>query len=357
MTTAYDCVVIGGGQAGLAAAYHLQQIGARSLVLEQGAVIGETWAKRWDSLRLFTPARYNALPGLPFPGAPYLLPSKDEVARYLRTYVERFSLPVRFGTRVTRLTADAGHYRVRTSDDDFQSRSVVIATGAYHQPWIPEISRELAAPVYQCHSSQYRNPDGLPAGDVLVVGAGNSGAQIAMELAAAGRTVWLSGRDTGSIPRRFLGRDVYDWLWLTVMRVPRQSAIGRRLMDGRLALGDPLVGFTSRDVADRGVTRVGRIVGAVDGRPTTADGHVLDDVAAIVWCTGFRPDFSWIELPIFESSGYPRHHRGLAVDAPGLGFVGLRHQHTLGSSLLGGVGTDAEYVVRRLMAGTGSRAA
>jgi putative flavoprotein involved in K+ transport len=181
-----------------------------------------------------------------------------------------------------------------------------------------------------------------------VVGAGNSGAQIALELAESGRPTWLSGRDTGSIPRRVLGRDVYDWLWWTVLRPSVDSWLGRRLMGGRLFAGDPLVGFSRRALMIPGLTSVSRTVGVSHGHPRLEDGRVLEDVRTVVWCTGFRPDFRWIQLPVFGPEGYPNHHRGIVDAAPGLGFVGLRYQYRIGSSLLGGVREDAEYVVRQL---------
>jgi putative flavoprotein involved in K+ transport len=181
-----------------------------------------------------------------------------------------------------------------------------------------------------------------------VVGAGNSGAQIALELAESGRRTWLSGRDTGSIPRRILGRDVYDWLWWTVMRPSVDSWMGRRLMGHGLFVGDPLVGFSRRALMIPTLTSVSRTVGASNGHPRLEDGQVLEDVRTVVWCTGFRPDFRWIQLPVFGPEGYPEHRRGIVAAAPGLGFVGLRYQYRIGSSLLGGVHEDAEYVVRQL---------
>jgi putative flavoprotein involved in K+ transport len=187
----------------------------------------------------------------------------------------------------------------------------------------------------------------LPPGSVLVVGAGNSGAQIALELAQSGRPTWLSGRDTGSIPRRVLGRDVYDWLWWTVLRPSVDSWVGRRLM-GQLFAGDPLVGFSRRALIIPTLTSVSRTAGVSNGHPRLDDGRVLEDVRTVVWCTGFRPDFRWIQLPVFGPEGYPEHRRGIVAAAPGLGFVGLRYQYRIGSSLLGGVREDAEYVVRQL---------
>jgi putative flavoprotein involved in K+ transport len=344
----YHTIVIGAGQAGLASAYYLQRAGARFLVLDGASHIGESWRRRWDSLRLFTPVRYNSLPGLPFPGEPYALPVKDSVASYLEAYVAHFALPVRLNTRVLSLAKEADLFVVTTEEETLTARSVIVATGAYHRPYIPAFASGLSSSLVQLHSSEYRNPGALPPGDVLVVGAGNSGAQIALELAESGRRTWLSGRDTGSIPRRVLGRDVYDWLRWTVMRPSVDSWVGRRLMGNGLFAGDPLVGFSRRALMIPGLTSVGRTAGVSNGHPRLDDGRVLEDVRTVVWCTGFRPDFRWIQLPVFGPEGYPAHRRGIVAAAPGLGFVGLRYQYRVGSSLLGGVREDAEYVVRQL---------
>jgi putative flavoprotein involved in K+ transport len=347
MSNLFDTIVIGAGQAGLASAYYLQRARSHFLVLDGGGQIGESWLRRWDSLRLFTPVRYNSLPGLPFPGEPYALPVKDAVARYLEAYVAHFALPVRLNTRVSSLVRDADRFVVTTDGEIFTARSVIVATGAYHRAYIPAFASALSSSLAQMHSSEYRNPDSLPPGSVLVVGAGNSGAQIALELAQSGRPTWLSGRDTGSIPRRVLGRDVYDWLWWTVLRPSVDSWVGHRLM-GQLFAGDPLVGFSRRALMIPKLTSVSRTAGVSNGRPRLDDGRVLEDVRTVVWCTGFRPDFRWIQLPVFGPEGYPEHRRGIVAAAPGLGFVGLRYQYRIGSSLLGGVREDAEYVVRQL---------
>jgi putative flavoprotein involved in K+ transport len=352
MRNPYDTIVIGAGQAGLASAYYLQRARSRFLVLDGAGRIGESWLRRWDSLRLFTPVRYNSLPGLSFPGEPYALAAKNDVASYLKAYVTQFELPVRLNARVSSLAGDAHRFVVTTHAETFTARAVVVATGAYHRPYIPAFASTLAPSLMQLHSSEYRNPDALPPGGVLVVGAGNSGAQIALELAESGRATWLSGRDTGSIPRRVLGRDVYDWLWWTVMRPSVDSWVGRRLMS-RLFAGDPLVGFSRRALIIPALTTVGRTVGVSNGHPRLDDGRVLEDVRTVVWCTGFRPDFRWIQLPVFGPEGYPEHRRGIVAAAPGLGFVGLRYQYRIGSSLLGGVHEDAEYVVRHLDAHAG----
>jgi putative flavoprotein involved in K+ transport len=347
----YDTIVVGAGQAGLAAGYHLRDAGLRFIMLDASQEVGTSWQRRWDSLRLFTPARYNGLPGLPFPGERYALPGKDEVAAYLKAYVHRFSLPVRLGAAVRSLQRDAGRFVITTRDgDSYTSASVIVATGANQRPYIPAFASSLAPQVVQLHSNDYRRPAQLPEGTVLVVGAGNSGAQIALELSAAGRQVFLSGRDTGSMPRRLLGRDIYDWLWPTIMRPGVDTPIGRRLMQGRLFAGDPLVGMPASLFHRPGLSRIGRTVSARAGMPVIDNGQVLSGIAAVVWCTGLRPDFSWIELPVLGLDGYPIHRRGIAEDVPGVAFVGMRYQYRMGSALLGGVGEDAAYIAAGIAA-------
>ena len=346
MSNHYDTIVIGAGQAGLAAGYFLKRAGTRFLIVDGADAAGDSWMRRWDSLRLFTTARYNGLPGMRFPGRADALPARDDVARYLQRYASHFQLPMAFGSRVQSLEYEGGRFVVDSGGVRLTSDSVIVATGAYHKPFVPAFAGRLAAGILQLHSSEYRNPEQLGEGEALVVGAGNSGAQIAIELAAS-RRLWLSGRDTGSIPRRILGVDVYRWLWPTLMRPTVNSRLGRRLMNGRLFAGDPLVGIAATDLALPTLSRVGRTVDAVDGLPVI-EGHGGLDVSAVIWCTGFRPAFDWIRLPVFERNGYPRHQRGLVPEAPGLAFLGLRYQHRMSSALLGGVGEDAAFVVSSL---------
>jgi len=350
MNGKYDTLVIGAGQAGLAAGYYLGRAGVDFALLDGGEEIGTAWARRWDSLRLFTPARYNSLPGLPFPGERDSLPTKDEVAGYLKAYAKRFDLPVRLRTRVGALRHNGEAYTVTTaSGERLEARSIIVATGANQRPYVPAFAAALGPRIAQVHSSAYRRASQLPAGRVLVVGAGNSGAQIAIELANSGRHVVLSGPATGSLPRRFLGRDIYDWLWPTLMRPSIDSRLGQRLMRGRLFAGDPLVGMTDGSLAHPHLLRTGRTIGVRDGVPLLQDGSAVAGVAAVVWCTGFRPDFGWIELPIFGLDGYPIHRRGVAIGAPGVAFLGMRYQYRMGSALLGGVGEDAAHVVSRTL--------
>ena len=343
-----DVLVIGGGQAGLAAGHFLRRAELRFTIVDAADSVGASWRARWDSLRLFTPARYNALPGMSFPGAPYSLPAKDEVVAYLEAYARRFELDTRLGTTVNSLRREGGRFVARTADGEtLEARAVIVATGANQRPYVPVFASALSERIVQLHSSAYRRPGDVPPGRVLVVGAANSGAQIALELARAGREVVLSGRDVGALPRRLLGRDLYDWMWPTVMRPTVDTRLGKRLMKGRLFSGDPLIGIEAALFERDGVRRAGRTVGAAAGDPVV-EGARLEDVAAIVWCTGFRPDYGWMELPVLGLDGYPAHRRGLAESVRGLGFLGMRFQRRLGSSLLGGVGEDAAEVVRHL---------
>jgi putative flavoprotein involved in K+ transport len=347
----YDTIVIGAGQAGLAAGYFLAMRDADFLIIDAGSRVGNSWRQRWDSLRLFTPAAYSGLPGMAFPAAPMHLPDKDEVADYLERYAERFELPIRLDTRVESLSWNGERYVIEAGVVTYEADQVVVATGPFQTPRIPSIATQLSPTIHQIHSSQYRNPFELPPGPVLVVGAGNSGAQIALELARF-REVTLAGRSTGSIPRNILGRDIYRWIWPILTRLTADTSLGRKLRK-RTSHGDPLVGFGPSLLADAGVTRVGRVDEIRDG-VALSDGKKIE-ASVVVWATGFSQDFRWINLPLPMDGGAPRHARGVVAEAPGLYFVGRRFQHRLTSALLGGVSADAEYVVDRLLAGETAR--
>jgi putative flavoprotein involved in K+ transport len=311
------------------------------LIVDANARIGDSWRQRWDSLKLFTPAKYSALPGLAFPGDPYHLPLRDEVADYLEWYSQVFDLPVRTNVRVKKVRRIDKGYEIDTDGTLLQADNVIVATGPFQVPRIPDVSSQIDSSVYQLHSSAYRNPAQLPEGPALVVGAANSGAQIALELAKS-RETFLAGRSVGSMRRRLFGRDIFDWLYLTVMRPGSDSMIGRRIRKNILESTDALIGMTERDLTEGGVRRVGRVAEARDGRPVLAGGAIAN-VSSIVWATGFRPDFSWIDAPVFGDDGFPVHNRGVTA-LPGLYFLGLRFQHRLNSSLIGGVGRDAEFL-------------
>ena len=344
----YETVVIGAGQAGLAAGYHLAKRDVDFAIFTDEARVGDNWRKRWDSLRLFTPAKYSGLPGMPFPATPSHLADKDEVADYLERYAERFDLPVRLRTRVSALTRNGEYFvlSVGGSSSLIEAENVIVATGPFRRPHIPAVSARLSPRIRQLHSSEYRNPFELPDGPALVVGAGNSGAQIALELAGSGRHVWLAGRDTGHLPRRLIGRDIFDWIWPIIRRGTSDTRLGRRMRAGARAGGDALIGIPERELREAGIARVARVESERGGLPV-AGGRVLEP-SVIVWSTGFAPDYRWIDLPIFASDGQPRHTRGVVTEAPGLFFLGLRFQYRLNSSLIGGVGEDAAYVADRV---------
>lgn len=343
----YDLVVIGGGQAGLSAGYWLQKQDMDFLIVDANARVGDSWRQRWDSLQLFTPARYSGLPGLAFPGYAYHLPKREAVADYLEWYADVFDLPIRSSVRVNAVRRAGNSFEITTSGTTLVAENVIVATGPFQTPRVPAFAPRLDPAIVQLHSSRYKRPEQLPDGDVLVVGAGNSGAQIALELARTRNTV-LAGRAVGSMPRRVLGRDVFDWLWHTLMIPSGDSLIGRQIRKRVLGSTDALIGMTERDLARGGVRRTGRVAGVVGGKPQLESGEVLN-VAAVIWCTGFTPDFSWIDAPVFGDNGYPIHRRGV-TSVPGLFFLGQRFLNRLNSSLIGGVGVDAEYLAEMVAA-------
>ena len=346
----FDTVVIGGGQAGLAMGYYLARQGRDFVILDAGGRVGDTWRQRWDSLRLFTPAAVSGLPGLPFPAPGASFPTKDEVAAYLERYAETFALPVRLGRHVDALCGRDGGYLLRAGAERYAAAHVVVATGPYHHPRIPEFAAGLAPAIAQLHSSAYRHPGQLPAGDALVVGAGNSGAEIAVELAATRRT-YLAGRDTGHLPVGHVHNRLALWLADRLLTV--DTRLGRKAREASRQRGEPLLRLTPRVIAAAGVERVPRVEGSAAGKPRLADGRLLD-VAAVVWATGYRPDFGWIDLPIFDDAGEPTHHRGVVDAAPGLYFLGLPFLYTPTSAHVGGVGKDARHIADHLAARAGA---
>jgi putative flavoprotein involved in K+ transport len=356
-TERFETVVVGGGQAGLAVGYHLTQGGRSFVILDASARSGDAWRARWDSLRLFTPARYTGLPGSPFPGSKWAAPAKDEMADYLEAYAVRHDLPVRSGVKVERLgradSADGagGRFVVGAGERRFEAANVVVATGGYDAPNIPEFAPELDPALMQLHSTEYRRPSQVPEGDVLVVGAGNSGAEIALELSAEHR-VLLSGRYPGVEPTRTgsaIDRLATPPFWFFLNHVLHVgNPIGRSARRKMMGHGIPLARVKPRDLAAAGVEHVPRTVGVDDGAPALEDGRVVD-VRTVVWCTGFRPDFGWIDLPILDEAGHPMHRRGVVESVPGLYFIGLFFLVSAGSSLVGGVGSDAEFIARHIM--------
>ena len=351
----FNTIIIGGGQAGLATGYHLRQYEDNFVILDASERIGAAWRKRWDSLHLFTPARFSGLPGMDFPAPAHSFPTKDQMADYLESYVDRFTLPVQTGVRVNRLSREGEHFVVSAGDRHFAANNVVVAMATFQCPRVPSFAQKLDPGIVQMHSSEYRNPSQLQDGGVLIVGAGNSGAEIALEVAQSHST-WLSGRDVGHIPFRIEGVAARLFLIWLVLRfifhrvLTVDTPIGRKARPKLLSQGGVLVRTKPEDLIAAGVERVPRTAHVQDGMPVLEDGQVLD-VANVIWCTGFHPGFSWIDLPIFgdtKQPNEPTHQRGIVADQPGLYFVGLFFLYAASSSIISGVGRDAQRIAEHI---------
>src|SRR5215831_1653983 len=350
-TTHVPIIVGGGGQAGLAVGYYLTKLGFRFLILDASEHVGDAWRHRYDSLRLFSPARNSGLPGMRLPLRGDSFPTKDQMAEYLEAYAMRFELPVRSGVRVEELTREGDSFVVRTSDHEYVCDQVIVAMAGYQNPRTPAFASQLDESVFQLHSRDYRNPSQLQPGKVLVVGVGNSGADIALEVSRAHET-WLSGKETGAIPvaiespfARHLVSRLIRFIGHHVLTI--DSGPGRNLRPKMLHRAQPLIRVRGPELAKAGVHRVERVVGVEAGRPVLADGQTLD-VANVIWSTGYAHGFPWIHIPIFDSAGDPRHHRGVVSEAPGLYFVGLHFLYAMSSATLTGVGRDAAYIVKKV---------
>jgi putative flavoprotein involved in K+ transport len=347
-----ETVIVGGGQMGLTAGYHLAKRGRPFVILDANERVGDAWRKRWDSLRLFTPAVFSRLPGLPLDMPRWSFPTKDELADYLESYAAHFELTVRTGLEVGRLTKADGRFVVSAGDESFEAENVIVATGAHNIPKTPVFAAELDPRIVQLHSSAYRNPSQLQEGGVLLVGAGNSGAELAVELRRS-RRVLLAGPKIGEIPVKHgtlparLGFRVFRFLGHRVIK--RSNAFGRKIGMKMISEADPLIRTRSKELEAAGVERVPRVTGIKHGRPVLEDGRVLD-VANVIWCTGFRTDFVWIDLAVFDEDGEPKHVRGVVESEPGLYFLGLVFLYSLSSDVLPGCGRDAAYVAKHIAA-------
>ncbi|HYH91865.1 MAG TPA: FAD-dependent oxidoreductase [Candidatus Saccharimonadales bacterium] len=355
-TVRSEVIVIGGGQAGLSAGYHLARRGVPFLVLDERERLGDNWRSRWASLRLYSPALADGLPGHPFPGRRTAYPTGAQMGDYLEAYAREAHLPVRSGVRVERVRPrdDGGAgFVIEAGEQRFEADQVVVATGAFHQPKVPTFASELDPAIRQLHSSEYRTPDQLQPGPVLVVGASHSGADIALEAALHGHETILSGRIHGQLPVPLESRRakvVFPVLLLLARHVATiRTPIGRRMRPEVRKGGGPLLRIRRQELDAAGVERTeSRTEGIRDGKPVLADGRILD-VANVVWCTGFRQDFSWIDAPVTGPDGWPMERRGVADALPGLYFVGLPFQYAFASMLVGGAGRDAAWVVDRLV--------
>ena len=346
-----DTVVIGGGQAGLVVGYYLSRQRRDSVILDAYGRAGDSWRKRWDSLRLFTPTGFNNLRGMPFPKSANRFPTKDEMADYLESYVAHFQLPIQFNTKVDELAREGDHYLITAGTLHLKANNVIVATGAHPTPRVPIFASQLDPAINHFHSFYYRNPSQLRDGNVLVVGAGNSGVEIALELASR-HSVWLAGRNTGFIPASY-GKFSYELgviLFKTLMRrltvdTPPGHWIVKRARN--FTGGHPVVGIAPEDLVRAGIQRVPRVIDVNNGKPVLEDGRVMD-VANIIWATGFLRDYDWIKLPIFDAKGDPIHHRGLVETEPGLYFTGLPFQSSVLSGLVAGADIDAKYIAKQI---------
>ena len=356
----FDTLVIGGGQTGLTVGYYLAKTGRTFLILDAGERIGDAWRNRWDSLVLFTPAKFSGLPGMKplAPGDHFV--TKDEAGDFVEAYAREMGLPVLSRARVERLSREGGLFRADTTSETFHARNVVVAMANYQKPKIPEFAAALEPSIRQLHSSQYRNLDSLQEGPVLVVGMGNSGADIGLEV-ARDRKTFHSGTPSAVIPFRlesWFGRKIGVHLvrFLTTKVVTTSTPIGRKLRPKMLKKAAPVVRVKPKDLESAGSVLVPRVTGVTDGLPELADGRRLD-VANVIWCTGYLPAFDWIDLPIFDEMGQPRHRRGIVDEVPGLFFCGLFFQHALWSETFPGMPRDARYVLdhldRRTTTGSG----
>ena len=349
----FDTVVIGAGQAGLSAGYYLRRAGRSFVILDASEEVGGSWLHRYDSLHLFTPRFAVRLPGWRFRNKDVRYPSRDQMVAFLQSYAERFDMPVRTGVRVERISREGDGFVVSTEGGRIEADDVIVATGANRDPRIPAFSRELDPSIVQLHSSEYRNPSQLADGGVLVVGAGNSGADISLDVAGEHAT-WLSGPDRGHVPVSidtwFAQNVVFRMIrFFGVHVLTLRTPFGRRYKAKHTSQGDMLVRVKPKQILAAGIERVGKTVGVRGGRPVLEDGTV-PDVSNVIWCTGYRHDLSWIDLPIFGEDGEPMHERGVVTGQPGLYFVGLVFQYSSASDVIPGVGRDARYVVDDLLA-------
>jgi len=344
----WDTIVIGAGQAGLAVSYYLKKAGIDHIVLDSNSRTGDTWRNRWDSLKLFTPAEHDSLPGLPFPAPRGTFPGKEEMASYLENYADKFKLPVAAGIKVKKLISKNSHMVLEHSGGVLSAEKVVVATGTNPVPNIPKFAKDIAPEINQIHSSQYKNPDSLPDSETLVVGCGTSGAEIAIELAGT-RPVKISGKPTPHIPDavlKYLG-EPYWWFVSNIVTV--KTPIGRKAKKSILKGGAPLIRISVKHLEKAGVERLPKVKGINNGLPVLENGRTVS-VSNIVWATGYKPDFSWIDAGenIFDDKGWPVTQRGVPA-VKNLFFAGMLFQYGLTSGLVGGVGRDAEFIVNKIL--------
>ena len=342
----WNTIIIGGGQAGLATGYYLKQKNSDFIILDENKDTGAIWRNRWDSLKVFTPAQFNGLPGIPFPGGKGYMATKNEVADYLKNYKQEFDLPVLYNTKANKLSKEGNQFIINCNSGKFLANNVVVATGTNPLPKVPRFSAELSEKVFQVHSANYKNPGMLPAGDALVVGSGTSGVEIAIEISKSRKT-YISGKPTFHIPDAAFkyGGNIYWWFICNIVTI--KTPIGKKAKEKFTNGGAPLISVSVKDLEMAKVERLPRVSGIKDGYPMLEDGRILP-VASVIWATGFKPNFSWIQLEAGNYSSWPSNKRGVSSDVHGLYFIGTPFQFALTSGLIGGVGRDAQYISEKI---------
>ncbi|MFD1174521.1 flavin-containing monooxygenase [Oceanobacillus picturae] len=342
----YDTVVIGAGQAGLSIGYYLNQSKQNFILIDKGSEIGESWKVRYDSLILFTPRVYSSLPGMPLDGKGQGFPTKNEIVSYLKRYVKRFKIPIQFNTEVVNVSKKNGNFFIKTKKDEYQAKNIVIATGPFQTPSIPQFARGLSNNIKQIHSSQYKNPAQLVDGNVLVIGGGNSGAQIAVELSKQRETYLACSRNLKFLPLSVGRKSIFSWFdKLGILKVNHTSLLGKLLQQK----GDPIFGFELKNaIKDNEIIIKKRVTGCEQNKVIFMDTSTLE-VNNIIWATGFKTSYPWLKIDrVLNDEGKVVHYRGVSL-IKGLHFIGLPWQYRRGSALLQGVGYDAEYVVRQIV--------
>ncbi len=336
-----DFIIIGAGQAGLSMAYHLKQQNRDFLVVDANAEAGAPWLKRWDSLKLFTPSEFNNLPGLAFPHKKGHYASKYEVADYLKQYVNTFNIPIAFNEKITALKKEGNHFTLNSKDNVFKAKNVVVSTGPFHTPFTPPCHLKVADDIVQIHSEHYKNPKQLQEGDTLVVGAGDSGVQILQEVSKTNRKVYFSGTtDIATLPQEILGKTLWWWFKnIGFLTASKHSWVGKKLINGR----QPVIGTDVKALFKKqNVHCVGRTLDA-NKESIVFEKETISSIKNIVWATGFKPNFNWIEGEQLDAKNYPKNYRGVS-ETKGLYYLGLPWLHTRGSATLGGVKNDAKYL-------------